>query len=69
MFMLDCCRRRGVELTRLTGSDRFTFAARAADGGTMGEWSIRWTGRTERESILGGELPFIRTLFDQTAAA
>jgi hypothetical protein len=26
---------------------------------TMGEWAIRFTGRTEREAIIAGELPYI----------
>jgi hypothetical protein len=42
-----------------TGSDSIHFGKRAADGGTMGEWSIRFTGRTQRQAITEGELPYI----------
>jgi hypothetical protein len=42
-----------------TGADHIEFARRTADGATMGEWAIRFTGRTEREAIIAGELPYI----------
>jgi hypothetical protein len=48
---------RAKLLVAFTGSESIQFAKRAADGGTMGEWAINWSSRTERESILGGELP------------
>lgn len=42
-----------------TGTEEITFAKRAGDGATMGEWSIRFTGRTQRDAIGEGELPYI----------
>jgi hypothetical protein len=41
-----------------TGADRIEFAKRAADGAMMGGWTIRFTGRTERDAIIEGELPY-----------
>jgi hypothetical protein len=40
----------------LTGTDQIHFARRSADGATMGEWRIQFTGRTQREAIGHGEL-------------
>lgn len=43
-----------------------TFGKRAADpvaiDGTV--WSIRWSGRTEREAIIAGELPYVPSTKD-----
>lgn len=47
---------RAELLVAFTGSEDIKFAKRAADGGTMGEWSVIWTGRTERQAISEGEL-------------
>jgi hypothetical protein len=41
------------------GTDAIDFAKRAADGATMGGWAIRFTGRTQRDAISEGELPYI----------
>ena len=43
------------------GTDAITFGKRSADGATMGEWRLRFTGRTQREAILAGELPFYKS--------
>lgn len=53
--------------TALTGDNAIQFAKRTADGGTMGGWKINFSGRTQREAILGGELPFITKLNLQAA--
>jgi hypothetical protein len=51
---------RREKLVALTGDQEIHFADRSADGATMGAWSIRFTGRTEREAITeGAELPYI----------
>lgn len=42
-----------------TGTEAITFAKRAGDGATMGAWAIRFTGRTQRDAISQGELPYI----------
>jgi hypothetical protein len=54
-------------LTKLTGTTRVDFKTKAADGFMMGEWAIRFTGRTQRECILSNELPFIGDLYPQEA--
>lgn len=42
-----------------TGTDRIVYGKRAIDGMSMGDWTIRPSGRTQREAITRGELPFI----------
>lgn len=44
-----------------TGDNGLNFAKRAADGAMMGKWKINFSGRTQRDAILAGELPFILT--------
>lgn len=39
-------RQHGIRLVALTGAENIVFAKRAGDGATMGDWRIRWTGRT-----------------------
>jgi hypothetical protein len=50
---------RAGALEWLTGATEITFGKRAADGGTLGDWRIHWTGRTKRQAIIEGELTFI----------
>ncbi len=38
--------------------DGILWGKRASDGGTAGGWSINFSGRTQRECYLEGELPF-----------
>jgi TnpA family transposase len=54
--------RFGPKVVALTGDEELHFARKSADGATTGEWTIRYTGRTQRDAILGGELPFIGDL-------
>ena len=56
----NCCHNRATAVVALTGSEIFDFGKRAADGAVIGEWSIRFTGRTEREAIMEGELAYVR---------
>jgi hypothetical protein len=70
-FLVAYCGRRGrrgiftalagraAAMTALTGDDGIKFAARAADGGTMGAWTIRFSGRTQRECYIAGELEYV----------
>jgi hypothetical protein len=44
---------------RLTGADQIAFAKKACDGGAMGQWKIRFSGRTQRDAIVNGELPYV----------
>lgn len=56
---------RVAAIVKLTGDGDIHFAPRAADGATMGDWSIRFSGRTQRECILGSggpELEYIGNL-------
>lgn len=57
--LLKNVRFHGQRLVDLTGAERVTFGKRASDGATMGAWRIYFTGRTEREAIIEGELPYI----------
>lgn len=41
-----------------SGEGSLTFAKRAADGATAGDWNINFSGRTQRDAIINGELPF-----------
>ena len=53
--------KRAEKLVALAGTDLFTFAKRAADGATLGEWTIAWTGRTKFE-IVAGQLDTLPSL-------
>ncbi len=50
---------RREALIALVGGRSITFADRAADGATMGDWRIVWTGRTRRDAVISGESPFV----------
>ena len=54
--------KRVDRIVKLTGTEEITFAKRAADGATMGDWAIRFTGRTQRDCIVEGELTYIGSL-------
>lgn len=55
-----CCDKRRVDyLMKLTGSDNLRFGKRVVDGATMGEWTVNFSGRTQREAIIEGELPYV----------
>jgi len=58
--LYECACRFADELKMLCGTAEIRFDDKASNGATMGEWAIRWTGRTERDALHGGELPFIR---------
>lgn len=57
--LYNCCYQAAVAIDKVAGTDFFTPAKRAADGGTIGEWTIAFTGRTQRDAIINGELVFI----------
>jgi len=46
-------------LDRVIGSRDLTWGERASDGCGLGEWAIEFTGRTQREAYIGGELTFL----------
>jgi hypothetical protein len=57
--ILSALRERAQDMARLTGADSVEFAPRAKDGATMGDWTIRLSGRTQREAFIAGELPYV----------
>ena len=40
------------------GVDNIEFGTKVSDGATMGDWVIKFSGRTQREAIIAGELNF-----------
>lgn len=54
--------RRIDHVIRLTGAREAVFAKAAIGGATLGEWEVRFTGRTQREAIIEGELPYVAEL-------
>jgi len=50
------------------GVDNIHFAKKAADGATMGDWVIKFSGRTQREAILGGELEWFADALGKVVA-
>ncbi len=49
-------------ITHLAGIGVVDFGKRVADGATMGSWSIKFSGRTQREAYIEGELAYIGDL-------
>jgi hypothetical protein len=60
--ILNSCRKRAEAVVRLLGNAEITFGRTVADGATAGEWSIRFTGRTQRDAYVEGELPYVGDL-------
>jgi hypothetical protein len=60
--LFDALQQDSARLCAVLGADAIHFGTRAGDGGTMGEWKIRFTGRTQREAIIDGELQFYAEL-------
>lgn len=56
-------------ITRFMDADSIYFERRAADGAKMGNWKINFSGRTQRDAYIGGELPFFLDLITETAVA
>ena len=70
--LLVACRQRGPDVVALccpSGEELITFGENWADGATIGEWRIRFSGRTQREAIIAGELPWIGAAAEMGAAA
>jgi hypothetical protein len=57
--LFDAVRGRGAAIVALTGADDMVFGNRAADGATVGAWTIRFTQRTQREAYIEGELSYV----------
>lgn len=52
---------RAKDLIRVVGVENpiIHFAKRKADGATIGEWKVAFSGRTQRQAIIEGELTYI----------
>jgi hypothetical protein len=55
--MLDMIWRNSAELVSFTGAQEFKLGADKRSA-IMGEWLVAFSGRTERDAILAGELPW-----------
>jgi len=60
--VIDAIRSRWEECERMAGTDQCYTQKRAEDGCKMGAWVIRFSGRTQREAIIDGELRYIGSL-------
>ena len=57
--LLKCCQAQGqaiIDAFGICDNDRFIPAKRAAGGFTIGKWSFNFSGRTQREAIMEGEI-------------
>lgn len=52
--LFDAMRSNGEALVRITGAQEFTFGTGST--ATIGDWSVSFSGRTQREAISNGEL-------------
>jgi hypothetical protein len=59
------CAGRASHLLELTGSESITWAQTSAEGGHMGPWRVYFSGRTQREAYVSGELTYIGHLAEQ----
>lgn len=61
-MLLDVCYQHAEAINRLAGTDTLNFCKRAADGATVGDVAIRFTGRTKLDAKQMGELPRLSSL-------
>jgi hypothetical protein len=54
--MIDWIFRNGKELAAFSGSEEVRFGHGAT--AQLGDWHISFSGRTQREAIIAGELPW-----------
>lgn len=56
--IIDAIRRNGAELVDLTGAESFKLGSGNCAGPSvlLGDWRICFSGRTQREAIIAGEL-------------
>lgn len=59
--IIRAIRRHGAKIVQMTGVDTIDSTAHGATA-VMGDWQFYFSGRTEREAIRAGELPFIGDL-------
>jgi hypothetical protein len=56
--LFDMLATNGVAWVKFANAENITFGKRVADGAISGDWSINFSGRTQRDAICSGELPF-----------
>ncbi len=54
--LMAAIRANGPELVKLTGASDFQLSKGPA--ATLGSWRLAFSGRTQREAIIAGELPW-----------
>lgn len=57
--MVSMLHQNATAWMRLTGAARVDAVPKMPKTLTLGEWTFRFSGRTEREAIMHGELPWI----------
>jgi hypothetical protein len=60
--ILSMAQTNGEKFAEYFQVDALQFGKRATDGATAGEWTVNFSGRTQRDAILSGELPFFPQL-------
>jgi hypothetical protein len=50
-----------LQVGQITDDDMLTWKKPASQGAMLGNWRVYWTGRTQRQAISEGELPFVVT--------
>ncbi len=58
--LLRMIRQNAAAWVAFAGADNITFAKKASEGAVIGDWTIRFSGRTEREVVMAGELNFFK---------
>lgn len=66
--LLEALRQHGAIVLALVGRDaNFAWERPASRGARLGEWTFRFSGRTQREAIIEGEHPFVGALTKEAA--
>jgi hypothetical protein len=56
--LLSMLQKNAAMVAEFCGSNAVDFEKRASAGASIGVWRFAFSGRTQREAIQGGELPF-----------
>ena len=60
--LLGMCRKNGervIARLMLSTDSMLVPGKKASDGFALGDWQVRFSGRTQREAIIEGELPWV----------
>jgi hypothetical protein len=63
--LLGMVRQHGEAWVEYANSTSLQFRGKAADGVQVGEWTITFSGRTQREAYIAGEHPFVLDVLEQ----